>query len=461
MATVGLPTYEDVNAAYQQHLGRGASQSEYQQYWAQRPDYQQGIATSGEAQAYKQKAQPQGGPPGDRPWMPNEPPPYQAPAPAATPAPTNGGGLDFNTINALYQQYLGRQAGPDEAQGWITGAFGPAELGSIQQQIAASGEAQAYRQAHGGAAPTSGGGGGADWITQALQSVQSTDDPGYWQRVISADPKAMAGDPSAIAYWQDRIRRGDGSMLVKTGQLSKFNDSGGSGQAGGYTGTPYAGTNVFSDPATAQFEQLLNGLITRFQTPQTPPHYQQTIDQLNNYLTQLNGPVYTPAQMELLQTQSLDPLQQQHDAAKEQLIQRLGSRGISPGSGIAEKAMEDLDRQFQQARTQTQAGFATNAVGLQRQNQATAASLAPQISALEQAQTGWQDQRSLQAETLAALIPQMAQQRLTAANQSISPINASSLLQLQNQFQQQGYGQGANYGSAIMQLLAQLFGMQG
>jgi hypothetical protein len=77
-----------------------------------------------------------------------------------------------------------------------------------------------------------------------------------------------------------------------------------------------------------------------------------------------------------------------------------------------EKALEDLDRQFQQARTSTQANFANQAIGLDRQNAATAAGLAPQISNFEQAQTGWQDQRAQQASGLAALIPQMAMQRL-------------------------------------------------
>jgi len=62
---------------------------------------------------------------------------------------------------------------------------------------------------------------------------------------------------------------------------------------------------------------------------------------------------------------------------------------------------------------------------------------------------------------LAALIPQMASQRLRDASGSIQQLNPTSLLSMLQSFQNQGYGQGANYGNAIMQLLAQLFGLGG
>jgi hypothetical protein len=233
------------------------------------------------------------------------------------------------------------------------------------------------------------------------------------------------------------------------------------GPEGPGTGAPppgynYPGTNVFDDPATANFEALLNSLINRFNTPATPPHYQQMIDQLNAYLAKLNGPVYSPAEMELMQTQAWDPMQQQHDAARQRLIERLGAQGISPSSGIFESALADLDRQFQQAHTTTQAGFANQAIGLQRQNWATAAQLAPQISALEQAQTTWQDSRSLQGELLAALIPQMAWQRLQGAENSIQQLNPSSLLQLQTVLEQQGIARNSALWQQIMQILTGL-----
>lgn len=376
-------------------------------------------------------------------------PQIQQPTPqAAQPA-------GYGDVQGYYQKYLGRAANADDPNKWLSGAYGyGTDLGSIENAIKSSDEAQAYAKAQGGGAAGGGGqpSGGGDLmsrIQQQLAYAKSSDDPNYWYQKISGDPN---GGGSAWQYWQDRINRGNGAQLG----LPLYNDTPAGGGAGGGA---YAGTNVFSDPATANFEQLLNSMISRFNTPQTPPGYQQAIDQMNTYLTQLNGPVYTPQQMDLMQTQAWDPMQQQHDAAKQQLMQRLGARGIAPTSGVFQSAMEDLDRQFQQAHTQTQANFSNQAIGLQRQNQAQAAQLAPAISNFQQAQTGWQDQRALQAESLAALIPAMAQQRLQTASGAVQPMSPTAIMTLINSMQNQGYNQGAGYGSGIAQLLASLFGL--
>lgn len=44
-------TYDQINSAYNKYLGRDASQGEFSQYWADRPDFEQGISSSGEAQS--------------------------------------------------------------------------------------------------------------------------------------------------------------------------------------------------------------------------------------------------------------------------------------------------------------------------------------------------------------------------------------------------------------------------
>jgi len=249
-----------------------------------------------------------------------------------------------------------------------------------------------------------------------------------------------------------------------TGTLGAFS-YGTSGSGGGPSGgsnnpSSYPGTNVFSsDPSTAPFEQLLNKLIGNFSTSQTPADYGQAVNQLNTYLQQLNGPVYTPDQMNLLQTQALDPLAQQHDAARQQTIQRLAAQGIGPSSGITQQALADVDRSFEQMRTQTQAQFASNAVGLQRQNQATAAQLAPAISAFEQNQTLTQDQRNQVAATLAAIVPQLAQSRLSTANSQLNTPNIPQLLQALNAFTATGNAQGQAYGQSLGQILSALFGL--
>ena len=390
-----------------------------------------------------------------QPWDEKPPPGIGPPPPTPTTAPSYNTN-DAKAVQGFYTTYTGRAAAADDPQKWLTGAYGyGTDLGSIENAIKNSGEAQAYAKSKGGASSGASGDPG-DYLLRLLQGGADRD------QAIAQTAQAyglQGGQDGYPLYYANNNTIGlKGSYLANVG--GKWNKvtrdpNEGKGGSGGY-----GGTSVFSDPATQQFEQLLNGVISRFNTSATPQHYQQTIDQLNKYLGQLNGPVYTPEQMNLLQTQAWDPMQQQHDTAVQQLTARLGAQGISPSSGIFQKAMEDLNRQFEQAHTQTNANFATNAIGLQRQNQAQAAALAPQISNFEQAQTGWQDSRALQAANLAQIIPNMAQQRLQGAAGMVQPLNPLSLLNSLGYFQNQGYNQGAGYGAGITQLLAQLFGLQ-
>ena len=92
--------------------------------------------------------------------------------------------------------------------------------------------------------------GSLPWIQQQLASVNSTDDPNYWAKVIAADPKVAAGDQSAIQYWQHRIATGDGV-------------NGGAGAGGGAQGA--ASTNPSGipglDPGFAfQVQQAQNAI---------------------------------------------------------------------------------------------------------------------------------------------------------------------------------------------------------
>jgi hypothetical protein len=172
----------------------------------------------------------------------------------------------------------------------------------------------------------------------------------------------------------------------------------------GTGGFPSSG-QTFTDPATQQWEQLLRQLVERMTTPQ---------------------PTWTDAQMDLMQTQSLDPLERQRQAMKQQQTQRLAQRGIVPGSGVFDEAMAAIDRQFNQLRTQTQADFATQAIGREDQ--------------LFQNN----EQRSLNAVNLFKQIPQYADTRLQLAANTLIPSNPAQLLSLQQQYQQQAM-QNARY----------------
>lgn len=141
------------------------------------------------------------------------------------------GADDFSKqIAAWYQQFLGRTPNADEIAAHRGNPAGPDGVYGV---ISRSPEAAAYA-ARAGNTNTSNPYG---WIDDALRTAQSTDDPNYWYGKIQADPKAAAGDQSAIGYWKDRIARGDGALAVRNGTMAKFNDGG-------------AGPSVQSGPRT-------------------------------------------------------------------------------------------------------------------------------------------------------------------------------------------------------------------
>lgn len=116
-----------------------------------------------------------------------------------------------------------------------TPSYAPGQ-GPDQGGVDASGNPYATPTPDGttGAVPTGGGPvtdygtyapGDLTWVNKALAGAESTDDLSQWYSYIRNDPAAMAGDKSAIAYWIDRINRGDGSKWVRNGTLQKFADN--------------------------------------------------------------------------------------------------------------------------------------------------------------------------------------------------------------------------------------------
>lgn len=141
----------------------------------------------------------------------------------------------YDTVAGYYQNYLGRSGGADEINSWISGTGG--NLDAIRQGIQNSEEAKkrAAPPPSGPAPNAQTGDANRQRVLDALKSVNSTDDPEYWLRVIGNDPN---GYGSAWDYWLDRIRRGDGSELVRNGSLQKFQDGGGSAGGGSSSSGP-------------------------------------------------------------------------------------------------------------------------------------------------------------------------------------------------------------------------------
>lgn len=97
--------------------------------------------------------------------------------------------------------------------------------------------------------------GSLEWVQQQLRAVNSTDDPQQWVKYLAADPKVAAGDQSAINYWIDRIRRGDGSELVRNGTLTRVGGAPGtSANIGAFGSLAEPWTREFKAPTIADLE---------------------------------------------------------------------------------------------------------------------------------------------------------------------------------------------------------------
>lgn len=233
----------------------------------------------------------------------------------------------------------------------------------------------------------------------------------YW--VDKINQTGGFGDAGNKAYWLQRMAQSQGGVgdYLQRPEAGSAPSSAPNSAQGAPPPANGSGT-VFSDPATAAWEKALNALVTKLQ-----------------------GPAYTPEQQALIHTSVTEPITQAQDAAHQALIRNLAGRNITPTSGIAQDQGAQLDRYFQQQRDLADRGFATNAIGVQNQNQLSALDLLKQV-------------------------PQYADSRLslalaTMAPQSVNPLNAMNTYLNQNNLSDQ---QTQQYWLALGQALATLFG---
>ena len=223
---------------------------------------------------------------------------------------------------------------------------------------------------------------------------------------------------------------------------------------------PYLGRGggVFDDPATSEWEQLLRQLTGRLNQPRENPDFQPMVDYLRQYFQKLQGPAYSPNEMDLMQTQALDPLERQRQAERQQVTQRLANRGISQTSGVFEEGIRDVDKRFDEMRTRTQSGFATDAVHQQQQNAQQAAGIGQLLASLQEAQASGDEGRAFQALNLFRQIPDLADRRLSMAQQTLNPLNPMALLQMgqNNSFNQQQQQQ--QFWQELARLFSQIWG---
>lgn len=344
--------------------------------------------------------------------------------PTGTPAPTPQPTDNRAGIADAYRKYLGRDLTDNEYGFWSGNT-------NYEQGIKNSPEAQQYaRTGQGGnywnpgAAPE--GFDATKWQDRAHQSPKYTAG-----RILAAGGSLEQAAQAIGATVLDRTRmrlpsgeiidtrrdeEGANALqwLVMGGDGGGNSGGNGGGNSGGYGGSnsggssPSAAGSAFSDPVTSQWEQFIRSLVDR-----------------------LNQPVPAATQ-ELQQTQALDPMERQRQQQKQQMALQLSQRGITQGSGVFNDAMANIDRQFNELRTRTQAGFATNA-----------------------AQTA--EQRAMQAAQLFGQIPQYQDERLRLAQGTMLNSNPYQALSLMQQYQQMQNQQG-QYNTAQNQQFWQWLG---
>mgnify|MGYP001561843872 CR=1 FL=1 len=111
----------------------------------------------------------------------------------------------------------------------------------------------------------------------------------------------------------------------------------------------------------AQLEAALRSFASSQQTPQAGSGQAQLEQQLQQIAQQFQQGGYTPAEMEILQTQAIDPLERLRTARMQQVMLELSKRGIDPQSGVGMSMLADVDRQFDQQRTVLQRDVAGKA----------------------------------------------------------------------------------------------------
>ena len=236
---------------------------------------------------------------------------------------------------------------------------------------------------------------------------------------------------------------------------------GGGGGGGTPPGMPSTPGQVFRDPATVEWERLLRQYVGKLTHPFEAPDYQAMLKNLRAYGAQLRQPGYTPNERDLIQTGSIDPLAQARDAAKQRAITHLAERGISPSSGPAIEAMNEIDRQFAAQDASIRADFARQAIARDAQRAQQAAQLDILLPQLETQQFGFNEGRFGQGVESMFQIPQLADRRLGLAMQMLGlgqgpgqlGMGLQGLFQNQQQFSQDQRDQYMRWFAQLLQSL--------
>lgn len=282
-------------------------------------------------------------------------------------------------IKQLYRQFLGRDGSDDEIQDHINNLAG-SDLGTnfqtrgMQKLLDSFMSAEEYQQ------------GQPQKVLELYRRLLGRDPTNEEIQMHAGNPQGLEGIEYALGTSAEYKARAAQQKSAYDKALAEWNARGRVGPPPTPTPTPTptpprtppptarasllpgrgggggGGWNVpsqFSDPITSWLEQFAQQRAQQLENPSEGSGQ----NLLENALRRISGDFqsggYTPGEQELFQTQAIDPLERLRTSRKQQVTHDLSRRGISPTSGVAVQMMQDVDRQFDAMRTQTQAGLST------------------------------------------------------------------------------------------------------
>lgn len=293
----------------------------------------------------------------------------QGPRPAAPPTQTfTAPTADLSSIEAyirqLYRQFLGRDPSDDEVRGHREG-LPNAVLGTNfqtqgrQRLLDSFMSAQEYQQ------------GQPSQVAAMYRELLGRDPSNEEIQSHAGNTYGLEGIRYALGTSQEYQQKRAAQQAEYDRQLKEWESRGRPGPPPAQPPLPPPPTNrltaanaprnipaQFSDPIARYLEEFAQQRAQRLENP--PEGSGQNL--LENALRRISGDFqsggFTPGEQEIFTTQAIDPLERLRTSRKQQVLQELSRRGIGQTSGVAVQMLQDVDRQFDAMRSQTQAGLA-------------------------------------------------------------------------------------------------------
>lgn len=215
-------------------------------------------------------------------------------------------------------------------------------------------------------------------VAQPAQPATSSLDDYYRQIQDRANTLGITTDLDSYKDDLGRIYQGSGGVGARTmgdnfaGIMAQLDRRAASNQprespeSSPTRSAPSGGSWNFSDPIGRGVEEAAARRASQLENPPEGSGQNLLEAALKNIAAQFGQGGYTNAQQEILNTQALEPIDQLRFARRQQVLANLSQRGIDPNSGVGRSMLQDVDRQFDQAKIQQRRSLANQAVNEQQ-----------------------------------------------------------------------------------------------